>query len=180
MMRAGEAVMHLNADSDIQLIQNFLMENMSQLTVAGLCMLQDILKEGELAVFFRNNHFGTLLMHEGALYTLVTDQGYQLESGVVWEKMDNVEGDTTYYSSEFVTYRDHVARREAETAQYLERLAMIEEVCYCHMCFLAGLPVGVNPGGHYMLALSSRYGQKNAIEPAYRIAAYYSMSTTQK
>jgi hypothetical protein len=34
------------------------------------------LKPRQLAVLFRNNHFSTLFNFEGALYLLVTDQGY--------------------------------------------------------------------------------------------------------
>ena len=30
----------------------------------------------QLAVFFRNNHFSVLFKRDGALMTLVTDQGY--------------------------------------------------------------------------------------------------------
>ena len=34
------------------------------------------MRERQLAVFFRNNHFSTLFRLEGALYSLVTDLGY--------------------------------------------------------------------------------------------------------
>ena len=34
------------------------------------------MRERQLAVFFRNNHFTTLFRFEDALYSLVTDLGY--------------------------------------------------------------------------------------------------------
>jgi len=107
--------------------------------------------EGELAVLFRNNHFATLHLRGRALYTLVTDQvsgglgeaaratctpqlsshppqGYLREGGVVWERLDNVDGDTTYHSADFRTHEEHSAAREAETQEYLARLALQEQV----------------------------------------------------
>ncbi|XP_038975968.1 uncharacterized protein LOC103698954 isoform X4 [Phoenix dactylifera] len=44
-----------------QLIKNFLENNASQLTIYGLFCLQEGIKERELGVFFRNNHFCTML-----------------------------------------------------------------------------------------------------------------------
>lgn len=43
-----------------QSIERFLQATRSQLTYAGLMRLHERLSEGELAVFFRNNHFSTL------------------------------------------------------------------------------------------------------------------------
>jgi hypothetical protein len=40
-------------------------------------------------VFFRNNHFSVLHKHNGSLFLLVTDVGYQ-DTPVVWEKLDQV------------------------------------------------------------------------------------------
>lgn len=49
-------------------------------------------------VFFRNNHFNSLFKHEdGALYLLVTDQGYLREGGVIWERLSGIDGDTAFY-----------------------------------------------------------------------------------
>lgn len=39
----------------------FLEDNGSQLTYHGLCELNSTLKDGELAVLFRNNHFSVML-----------------------------------------------------------------------------------------------------------------------
>ena len=40
--------------------QNYLEESASQLTYHGLCELGTKMKENELAIFFRNNHFSTI------------------------------------------------------------------------------------------------------------------------
>ena len=48
------------------------------------------MKEGEYAVFFRNNHFSTVTKNDGELFLLVTDQGYLRESSIVWEKFSQV------------------------------------------------------------------------------------------
>lgn len=45
------------------LIRTFLQITQSQLTATGLAVLQSNVKEGELCVFFRNNHFSTLTKH---------------------------------------------------------------------------------------------------------------------
>jgi hypothetical protein len=37
-------------------------------------------RERELVVFFRNNHFSTVFKLHGALFLLVTDQGYLHEA----------------------------------------------------------------------------------------------------
>ncbi|GLH06077.1 Uncharacterized protein GBIM_11594 [Gryllus bimaculatus] len=54
--------------------EEFLASTASQLTYHGLCELAQAAREGEVAVFFRNNHFSTLYKHKAALYLLVTDQ----------------------------------------------------------------------------------------------------------
>jgi len=65
----------------------FLESSASQLTRAGLRDARDAVKERELAVFFRNNHFATVFKLDGALYLLATDQGYLREPDVVWETL---------------------------------------------------------------------------------------------
>lgn len=84
--------------------EEFLDTSASQLTYHGLCELCTQLKEEELAVLFRNNHFTTLYKHKGELFQLVTDQGFLHESNVVWETLSNVEGDCHFVDSEFHTY----------------------------------------------------------------------------
>jgi hypothetical protein len=56
--------------------QRFLTDTASQLTYYGLLELHEHVRDRELCVFFRNNHFSTLFKFEGALYLLVTDAGW--------------------------------------------------------------------------------------------------------
>ncbi|GAB4817828.1 hypothetical protein N2152v2_004874 [Parachlorella kessleri] len=99
---------------DALLIQQFLEGNPSQLTWHGLHALHEGLRENQLAVFFRNNHFNTVLKQQGGLYILVTDQGYQYESDVVWEHLATVDGDTQFVDSEFRPFQAHAAPAAAE------------------------------------------------------------------
>ncbi|XP_061051622.1 ubiquitin carboxyl-terminal hydrolase MINDY-1-like [Eubalaena glacialis] len=81
--------------------EQFLETTATQLTYHGLCELTTAAKEGELSVFFRNNHFSTMTKHKGHLYLLVTDQGFLQEEQVVWESLHNVDGDSCFCDSDF-------------------------------------------------------------------------------
>ncbi|XP_078097547.1 ubiquitin carboxyl-terminal hydrolase MINDY-2 isoform X2 [Mustelus asterias] len=81
--------------------EQFLNSTATQLTFHGLCELISTVEEGELCVFFRNNHFSTMTKHKGQLYLLVTDQGFLTEEKVVWESLHNVDGDGNFCDSEF-------------------------------------------------------------------------------
>ncbi|MGH0163972.1 UNVERIFIED_CONTAM: hypothetical protein FKN15_046192 [Acipenser sinensis] len=81
--------------------EQFLNSTATQLTYHGLCELTSTVQEGELCVFFRNNHFSTMTKYKGQLYLLVTDQGFLTEEKVVWESLHNVDGDGNFCDSEF-------------------------------------------------------------------------------
>ncbi|XP_029023624.1 ubiquitin carboxyl-terminal hydrolase MINDY-1 [Betta splendens] len=81
--------------------EQFLESTATQLSYHGLCELNTTVKEGEISVFFRNNHFSTMIKHKGHLYLLVTDQGFLQEEGLVWESLHNVEGDGNFCDSDF-------------------------------------------------------------------------------
>ena len=66
-------------------LHEFLDSSASQSTRGGLQSALGSIKERELVVFFRNNHFSTAFSLNGVLYNLVTDQGYLGEPDVVWE-----------------------------------------------------------------------------------------------
>lgn len=83
------------------IIESFLEETSSQLTYYGLVSLHESIRERQVAVFFRNNHFSTILKYRGYIYSLVTDQGYQAESSVVWELINEINGNTDYYNDQF-------------------------------------------------------------------------------
>lgn len=82
--------------------EQFLSSTATQLTYHGLCELTSTVQEGELCVFFRNNHFSTMIKYKGQLYLLVTDQGFLTEEKVVWESLHNVDGDGNFCDSEFL------------------------------------------------------------------------------
>ncbi|KAM8876252.1 ubiquitin carboxyl-terminal hydrolase MINDY-2 [Synchiropus picturatus] len=81
--------------------EQFLSSTATQLTYHGLCELTSTVQEGELCVFFRNNHFSTMIKYKGQLYLLVTDQGFLTEEKIVWESLHNVDGDGNFCDSEF-------------------------------------------------------------------------------
>jgi len=81
--------------------EQWLEESQSQLTYHGLCELNTTIKDEELVVFFRNNHFSTLHKTKDELFLLVTDQGFLDQSQVVWETLGNIEGDTEFVDSNF-------------------------------------------------------------------------------
>ncbi|XP_068306001.1 uncharacterized protein [Pyrus communis] len=88
-----------------ELVRTFLKNNASQLTFYGLFCLQEGLKERELCVFFRNNHFSTLFKFNGELYLLATDQGYINQPDLVWEKLNEVNGNTLFMTGNFKEFK---------------------------------------------------------------------------
>ncbi|XP_061299754.1 ubiquitin carboxyl-terminal hydrolase MINDY-1 isoform X2 [Pezoporus flaviventris] len=94
--------------------EQFLESTASQLTYHGLCELTGAVREGELSVFFRNNHFSTMTKHKGHLYLLVTDQGFLQEEKVVWESLHNVDGDSCFCDTDF--HLSHTPAKEGAAA----------------------------------------------------------------
>ncbi len=84
------------------LIESFLTGTAGQLTYHGLSKLHSDVKENEISVFFRNNHFTCMFMLEGRLYLLLTDCGYTRFSHAVWELLSDIDGDTMLVNSDFV------------------------------------------------------------------------------
>lgn len=85
-----------------QVIEHFLSNTSTQLTYCGLMELHNHVKEKSMCVFFRNNHFATMTKHNGILYLLVTDLGYANVPEVMWEKLDDINGDTEYADENFI------------------------------------------------------------------------------
>ena len=79
----------------------FLSDSANQLTFHGLIELHRVVQEDELCVFFRNNHFSTILGNKGKMYLLVTDCGFLNESRFVWEALDSVDGDSQFFDASF-------------------------------------------------------------------------------
>lgn len=92
---------HVQLLQKAAVIRRFFESSSSQLTYEGLFQIHAELKEGELAVLFRNNHFSTVYLHESRLYTLVTDIGYMHKSNAVWETLESMDGDTEMVNAKF-------------------------------------------------------------------------------
>jgi hypothetical protein len=103
------------------LVRHFLDRSAHQLTQYGLTVLHEFLKDGQIVVFFRNNHFNTLCKHNGLLYLLVTDLGYADVASVAWEKIDVIDGDTEYVTGDFLR-PPPIEQHHASTAATGEQL----------------------------------------------------------
>ncbi|CAN0036063.1 unnamed protein product [Scytosiphon promiscuus] len=112
-----------------QVAEDFFRETASQLTYYGLSQLHQEVRERQLCVFFRNNHFSTMFKYEGKLYLLITDLGYARESSVIWEKLDQIDGNTAYADSDFCrSSRCNVASEDShDNADYMLALALQQE-----------------------------------------------------
>jgi hypothetical protein len=97
-------------------LQEWLHGSASQLTYYGLERLHTELSERELCVFFRNNHFATLTKHAGELYLLVTDLGYAREPLIVWERLNQIDGDSTLCMSSFDRVDESLTATATEAA----------------------------------------------------------------
>ncbi|EGC31787.1 hypothetical protein DICPUDRAFT_82343 [Dictyostelium purpureum] len=82
--------------------------NSNQLTEHGLHLIQENLKEDELCVFFRNNHFATMTKHDGYLHILVSDVGYERESNIIWDRIMSKEGESIFLSGDFLSRKDEL------------------------------------------------------------------------
>ncbi|KAA6427861.1 MAG: NF-E2 inducible, partial [Trebouxia sp. A1-2] len=111
------------AAAQAHLIQDFLDNSSSQLTYHGLASLRGGLRPNELAVFFRNNHFNTIFLHKGVVHILVTDQGYEFEKNVVWEKLDDLMGNTQFLKADFTPYGSNSLAEQVSDAADLVQAA---------------------------------------------------------
>ncbi|XP_010448801.1 PREDICTED: ubiquitin carboxyl-terminal hydrolase MINDY-1-like [Camelina sativa] len=110
---SGEAEEAVSESSDVngltqkegEVIKEFLKDNASQLTWDGLFNLEDDLKEDELCVLYRNDHFSTMIKHDEKLFTLVSDQGYLMEQGLVWERLSQINGDSVFMTGNFFVFK---------------------------------------------------------------------------
>jgi hypothetical protein len=101
-------------------IKEFMDRTASQLSYEGLLALHEAVRERELAVFFRNSHFCAIMKYNGDLYLLCTDIAFA-GSHLIWEKLDEVDGDTSYVDADFRENQagsdDAAALAAAEAAQ---------------------------------------------------------------
>jgi len=105
------------------LIQDFLDRTATQLSYDGLLALHEVVKERQLAVFFRNSHFSALMKYNGDLYLLCTDIAFA-HSPVVWERLDEVDGNTTHCDAQFQV--NHGTSDEATAAMVAAQFAQAQ------------------------------------------------------
>jgi len=98
---AAKVVDPATSQFDRLLIENFLDSTQSQLTHEGLVQLHETIKEGQVCVLFRANHFSTCVKHESQLYTLCTDVGFANRAAIAWESLHDVGGDSELLSPTF-------------------------------------------------------------------------------
>lgn len=132
-----DRIIRLKASSDSGNItrgliaEDFLHSTASQLTYHGLFILSSTVHDDQLAVFFRNNHFNTITKHDGRIYVLVTDMGFLNEPSVVWEVLDDVDGDTEFVDSSFQLYSPDTASAIAlpsSTAPTADQFIVIDKI----------------------------------------------------
>lgn len=85
-------------------VRQFLTQYPTQLTEYGIAFLNELLPPGNLAVFFRNDHFSTIYKPRRAgraLMVLVTDSGFARRRNIVWQSLSGIGGENDeFYDSE--------------------------------------------------------------------------------
>jgi hypothetical protein len=90
-----------DAIAEGEAIAKWLQATSSQMTSDGVIEINSAMKNGDLAVLFRNNHFSVIHKREDRLFGLVTDIGYG-KTSIVWESIDQLDGDTLYLNASFL------------------------------------------------------------------------------
>lgn len=87
--------------------------------------------------------FNVLFRHGRYMYLLVTDQGYLSEPGVVWERLDAIDGDTQMCGPDFQRYtgRGPIGRGCTSTGTH----------CRCVIAVLPGYMTGLDEGFNQLL-----------------------------
>ena len=98
--------------------QQFLETTASQLTYHGICELNSQLKEGDLGVFFRNNHFNTLMKRKVCAY-FVYIYNYMGGGGARGSRSLLLDPPPLYWSRIF---------------------SLVPRLSSVNFCFVAGLP----------------------------------------
>ena len=104
-------------------IAKWLNDTQNQLTSDGIIHLNSTLQNLDLAVLFRNNHFSVLHKRNESLFALVTDVGFK-NTGVMWESIDQLDGDTLYLDSSFCSIRPDHQRTSSTPAETDYDMAM--------------------------------------------------------
>lgn len=76
------------------------------------------MKNGEIGILFRNNHYFTITKQHDRLFTLVTDQGYLNSHNIVWEEL-SLTGGGDFFNEDFLSNED-VIKSDEELARQLQ------------------------------------------------------------
>lgn len=122
------------ANTQFMLMQEFLDNSKSQITVEGISALQAALNPHEVCILFRNNHFSTLLKRvneeTSSLLVLVTDVGYFDLKNIVFEKLLDVSGDNMLLDGSYLPYNPNLEstmKQDEELAKSLDQITLKEE-----------------------------------------------------
>ncbi|UJR14120.1 hypothetical protein I4U23_001115 [Adineta vaga] len=85
-----------NLSRESLVIEQFLEENRSQLTHYGILKLNEAIRDNQLAVLFRNNHFNVVWKNQHQLLLLVSDQGYLNHPSIVFETLTDIDNNSTF------------------------------------------------------------------------------------
>jgi hypothetical protein len=71
-------------------VSGFVKDFPSQCTWHGIVKVGEEVQDDSLCILYKNNHFYNLYKRRGAIYLLVTDEGYKKEKQIVWERLEDV------------------------------------------------------------------------------------------
>ncbi|ODV64315.1 ubiquitinyl hydrolase 1 ASCRUDRAFT_6156 [Ascoidea rubescens DSM 1968] len=91
------------------LLRRWLNYTSTQLTKFGLEKLNSRMKSNSFSIFFRNDHFNTMIKFKDleknekeSLFILVTDEGFLKQNQIVWSELKSVDGSNdNFYNGEF-------------------------------------------------------------------------------
>ncbi|OHT00646.1 hypothetical protein TRFO_32605 [Tritrichomonas foetus] len=72
-----------------------------QVTQFGLDVVETAMKNNDVAIFFRSNHFSVLIKHMNRVFSLITDESY-LSSNCIWETLPSEKGESKYFDQDFI------------------------------------------------------------------------------
>lgn len=86
-----EALFSLHDLSQLPLeVAGFVTDFPAQCTWYGIVKVAEDVENDSLCILYKNNHFYNLYKRAGAVFLLVTDEGYKDEEQVVWERLEDV------------------------------------------------------------------------------------------
>jgi len=116
--------------TNIHAIKEFLNQWPTQLTNYGLKTMRESLKQGQVAILFRNDHFSTLYKDPRTdnLVTLVTDQGYSSHDEIVWESLVDVNGQgSELFSGDFRPVGSSISPQVSQTQQPVRSMLDVDD-----------------------------------------------------